>query len=508
MVTFMDMMMGKRTVECFSKIFELSDRREEAAETVVPDTMPDIDRILCARGTLVIRSKEAASGSVSVSAGVAAAVLYVPEDGGRVRCLSAAVPISVTVDAPQVTPESVPVAEMSIVSMEARMLNPRKVSVRVCVAVCIACYEKRRADYCEKLEGDAADIRTLTRTFTVNPVVCAEEKTFVVSDEYRLPPGMPPVGEILYSGAELRSDGVNTVGTKLVVNGRARVSVVYTCEETGALRCAQFETPFSQLIETGRELKCPDCSVTMLLTAVYIEPDVISGGEKGISCELHIVAQAVCSDETEITCISDCYSNRRVLDIATYSENLCCGVRRSMCRGELRETLETERQPGEVIFTHCAVSDLAFAGGKASCRVAVTVVYADEDGAMCSLSRTLPASCETQTAEGKKAYAVDAACVDIKALPGKKAIELRMAVEFTVLECGEERITQINSITAGEELTRELWPSVTVIRAAPDASLWQIGKRYHSSGELIARANLLEENEDVKGRVLLIPAEK
>ena len=35
----MDMMMGKRTVECFSKIFEFSDRREEAAETVVPDTM-------------------------------------------------------------------------------------------------------------------------------------------------------------------------------------------------------------------------------------------------------------------------------------------------------------------------------------------------------------------------------------------------------------------------------------------------------------------------------------
>lgn len=504
----MDMMMGKRTVECFSKIFEFSDRREEAAETVVPDTMPDIDRILCARGTLVIRSKEAAAGSVTVTAGVAATVLYVPEDGTRVRCLSAAVPVSVTVDAPSVTADCVPVAELTVLSLEARMLNPRKVAVKVCLAVCVACYLRRDAEYSQSVTGEAGDIRTLTRTATVYPVVCAQEKTFVVSDAYALPPGYPPLGELLHGGAELLCDGVSSVGSKLVVKGRARVSAVYAAEDTGALRCARFETPFSQLIETGRELVRPDCSATLLLTAVYLEPDIVSGGERGIACELHLVAQTVCSDAVELTYLTDCYSNRRALDTVTCSENLCGELRRYVCRGEGHDTPETETSPAQVLLTQCTLSEPVYADGTASCRAGVTVVYEDEAGALRALSRSLPLQCQLPPGEGRKVRVVSVACGELKALPAKNALELRLTVDFTVLEWSEERVTQISGVTAGEELTRELWPSITVIRAAPDACLWQIGKRYHSSGELIARANLLEENEDVRGRVLLIPAEK
>lgn len=505
----MDVMMGKRTVECFSKIFEYTDKREEAAETVVPDTMPDIDRILCARGTLVIRSKEASAGSITVTAGVAASVLYVPDDGGKVRCLSAAVPFSVTVDAPQVTPDSVPAAEMSIVSMDARMLNPRKVVVKVCAAICIAAYDRSKDEYSESISGDdAADIRLFTRTVTVNPVVCATEKTFVVSDEYRMPPGKPPVGEVLFSGAELCADEVKTVGTKLVVKGRARVSVVYIGAENDALQSAEFETVFSQLIESGCEMKSPDCSVAMLLTAVYIEPAALAGGEKGIICELHIVAQAVCSDQAEVTYISDCYSNRRALETVTRSANMCSGVRRGVYRGSLRDSIDTDSAASEVLFVTCTASEPTFSAGKAGCRVSATAVFADEAGQIRSCSRTFVLDCPVEVTEGRKAWTVSAVCAEASAVPTQKAVEVRLGVDFTVLECGEARISQISGITAGDPLQKELWPSITVIRAAPDASLWQIGKRYHSGSELIARANLLGDEDDIRGRVLLIPAEK
>ena len=149
----MDVTMGKKTVVCYHKVFEYANLSESAVESVVPDTMPDIERILCADGTLVIRSKEVSEGSVSVTAGIAASVLYVPDGKAGVCCLKAAIPFSYSTDAPGVTTDSIPVAMFTLMSVEAHMLNPRKVVVRATVEVKITCYDRAEADYCCEVSG-------------------------------------------------------------------------------------------------------------------------------------------------------------------------------------------------------------------------------------------------------------------------------------------------------------------------------------------------------------------
>jgi hypothetical protein len=222
----MDVTMGKKTVVCYNKIFEYADVCEGAVESVVPDTMPDIERILCADGTLVIRSKEASVGSVSVTAGIAACVLYVPEDGQKVCSLNAAIPLTVTADAPGITPEAVPIAMLSIVSIEARMLNPRKVAVRASVEVTIECHERAEAEYCCEIDGEGAEeLQTLLEGRTINHVICVKEKTFVVKEEFHIPAGLPDLDEVLRSTVELSADDIRAVGSKIVVNGSANVGI-------------------------------------------------------------------------------------------------------------------------------------------------------------------------------------------------------------------------------------------------------------------------------------------
>ena len=75
----MELTMKRERVECCEKVFEYCAPAEEAAETVIPDTMPDVERVLCAGGTAIIRSKEVQEGRVSLTAGVAATVIYTPE---------------------------------------------------------------------------------------------------------------------------------------------------------------------------------------------------------------------------------------------------------------------------------------------------------------------------------------------------------------------------------------------------------------------------------------------
>ena len=71
----MDLTVKCSGIACCERVFEYAMPVEEASETVVPDTMPDVERILCAEGMVMIRSKEVTNERVNVSAVVGATVL-------------------------------------------------------------------------------------------------------------------------------------------------------------------------------------------------------------------------------------------------------------------------------------------------------------------------------------------------------------------------------------------------------------------------------------------------
>ena len=60
----------------------------ESADSIVPDTFPDIGRIVCAYGTAAIKDQTPQNGRLLVSGTVQTTVLYEPENGGGSPCRS------------------------------------------------------------------------------------------------------------------------------------------------------------------------------------------------------------------------------------------------------------------------------------------------------------------------------------------------------------------------------------------------------------------------------------
>ena len=109
----MDIIVKRSALDSCEKVFERSLCLEEAAESVVPDTQPDAEYILCAGGAAFIRSKDVNAGRVGLSAQAEVTALYAAEGSGGICALSAVVPINVELEAPEVTPESVKAEMMS-----------------------------------------------------------------------------------------------------------------------------------------------------------------------------------------------------------------------------------------------------------------------------------------------------------------------------------------------------------------------------------------------------------
>lgn len=69
--------------------------QEETAESIVPDSSPDMARIVDCSGRVLLRSKDCRDGSVTISGGVQAEILYQAEEESGLRSLHVYLPFSV-----------------------------------------------------------------------------------------------------------------------------------------------------------------------------------------------------------------------------------------------------------------------------------------------------------------------------------------------------------------------------------------------------------------------------
>ena len=124
----------------------------ESADSIVPDTFPDIGRIVCAYGTAVIKDQTPQNDRLLVSGTVQTTVLYEPENGGKLRRLSVPVTFAHIEECEGLTAESICSTVCRIAAVDAEAMNSRKVSVSVQLCFLTEGYCKAECDVTESVE--------------------------------------------------------------------------------------------------------------------------------------------------------------------------------------------------------------------------------------------------------------------------------------------------------------------------------------------------------------------
>ncbi len=506
----MGVTMRKRIIDCFETVYEHRTEREVAAEAVVPDTMPDIDRILCADGNVMIRSKESGSDNVVVRANVSATVLYVPEGGESEKLLKTNVNFDLNLESEGVTDDGECVAQLRLVAVEARILNPRKVLVRCVVECCVECYERGYKEYIEGVTcEDTKSLHVKTETEDISHVVAVKEKTFVVADEYAVPQGKGEIETVEKCRVELICDEVKPVGRRLVVNGRARVCVLYRVRENMDLCYGEYETVFSQLVDAETELSAPEAAALLMLTAEYIEPTMLTNGERGISCEIHALVQVVCTDSSEVCYVSDMYSNTVELEVRTAEEQYFNVERKMQIRCGVHEEIEIGEAVSEVLCSQCRISELKEADGQISCKANLTAMCKLENGGYRAVSKKIDLKMQAECEDGIRVFPISAACNSSYASCVQQGVDIRFNVDVSCFALSGGVLKQVVEAEVGEEDRPNInLPSLIVLKAVGDECLWDLAKRCRSTCEIIMEANKMENEDITAGRVLVVPLDK
>ena len=496
----MDFSLNKNSLDYYKVLGTKSVSGEFTAEAVVPDTQEDILRILCADACTAVHAKDISGGRVTVSGDAAVKAIYVPESEKCAAAIETKIPFSIDVDF-QMTGELYPIVSVSVTALDVRVLNPRKILARCEVRIECTGYAKDELVWFDALSEDCQSVHIHTAERQIDAAALVSEKTFTAGDELTLPPGKPAPESILCSSVSLRAEDNQIVGEKLIVKGSAVSRIFYLPADSGDLEYAEFETPFSMLMEIPDE-KPDSVQVTALMTESHIDIHTSQDGLRTLELDLQGAAQAVFLKSYTISSLDDAYSTAGELTAETSAADMETASGTDVFRTSQRWQLDMPVHACDIIGSVIIPGAAVCSEGTLSAPAAVSVVYRGEDGKLYGVRETFCASAEYS---GGQPGSLGVEYGAVLAVPAGDCADLRVSADFSVSATRREHLVTLSALAQEDDkLYTAPRPSLTVIRADTD-DLWSIAKRYVSSEKMIADCNGLQEDEKIAGRTLLIP---
>ena len=479
--------------------------QEETLEAIVPDACPDIRRIVDCRGQVCLAGKQAGDGSAEVKGVIRAAVLYQPEGGTALKKLELSLPFSCRAECAAMTQAAEIVAAPRLRRIDARALNPRKVLLRVDLAVDLTVLQPRERAICTGAgeEDGLCQLREQCETYILSAV---RERPFSMTETVRLPAGEGM--EILACRAAAVCGESRLIGSKLIFKGSVNLQLLLQ-DGAGGITSHQESLPFSQVMEVAGAGEDSVCDMDVELTDLSWR----AAGEDGRSAEIsaELLAQAMVWERRPIRLLRDLYSTVYASRAQTEELELTRLVDRSSRTQNMRELLETAVPAHSAVDCWLSLGQVEQQregdGVNITAQVLLTAHYLSDEGQPQSVQRAAQATCRVECPPEAECRVRCRWNGEIFTALAAGGVEARFSLDFFCTVLARQSIAMTVSGELGEKCTAQTGeqPSVVLRLTAPGERLWDIAKAYGTTREEIRLANGLEEEEAPEHTMLLIP---
>ena len=503
----MELELQRENISTHNLVLNTTICQEETLETIVPDACPDILRILDTRAQACLTSKQVRDGLVTVTGVVRASVLYRPEDSERPVChIEISVPFTSQTEAPDLTAQGTMIAVPRVRRAEARILNPRKVLLRVDIVVDVDAYQNNDMELCCSAKGnDQYAVQQLVAEEHITITSAVREKAFTYSDRIDFGVANQSEVEVLNICGEAVCSESKLVGNKLVFKGFVNAEALLC--ENGELRTVNQPLAFSQIMEVSQVGEGCSCAIRMAVTDLRIQY-----GESVLDNEftVELLAQAVVREHKTVEILRDLYSTGWNTDTTVYPYRMHQAVEDGEHVVLVRDQIETTTLVRGIIHYWVDLGEVRIGTENGHSTVTaetnLNILYLDDVGEVQSLHKSVAVPCRLDAA-GTVCRCWCSAPREVFVTPSAGGMEIRFSMDFHCLTMIEKQLSAILAASVTDERTRgeTEQPSVVLRMAVPGERLWDIAKLYGTTEEEIMRANELEEEELPHGKMLLIP---
>ena len=497
----MEIQFQKSPLNYLQKVVHEVQNQEQTLEVRLSDGMPDIGRILWCWGQVILREKQWNSGSMEVSGGVQAWVLYAPEDGTDPRCVESWLPFRMSWDLGNEQREGKIRVSPRLRSLDARSISARKLMVRAGLGILGEALVEDTA-YLAKPEELPKDVELLRQSYPVMLDKIAGEKQFQMEEDLNLPGSVPvPEKLICYSvRPEITEQRIS--GNRLIFRGNGNLHILYRCD-AGQLHSWDFPLPFSQLAELPSMFEdSAQGDISMAVTA--LELDLEEGGRMGLKCGL--LGQYLVRDRQMLELVTDAYSPMRKAE--PMMEELELPVQLDNRQEPFRVEQNLPQEANLVVdvgfYPDFPRQQRKDSGVELQMQGQFQTLFYNHEGVLQSAHSRWEGQLPVAMGENARLQAEPRLISSPQGDPGNGSITLKAEAVMDLQSMAEETFPMVMGIQLEPEGEKDPNRPSLILRRLGEDDLWSIAKRAGSTVYAIRRANGME-GEPKKDQILLIP---
>lgn len=500
----MELSFSSNKMEYLQKIYQEVRHQEETTDTVIPDSFPDASAIADSFAMVFLRSKECQNNAALVTGAVKGGVLYTPEDGSYPRLLEFYLPVTFKFEAAELTDDTQLLSAMRISSVDARIINSRKVLFRVNLGCEIKAFQQVTNQIYELASSDER-LQCRKNTITLKMPAETGEKFLTINEMVDMDGNRPPVVELCKISPAIVLTDRKLIGNKAVFKGNLNLKIMYRSENERLYLWKQ-SISFSQFCELGREYDEDELVVSASLSSCDVSVENGSS-QGGLQIRADIMVQCTVYSDISMDLIEDAYCIRGKLvpQWASYALEArldnCPGMisLHQPLQGSADEIIDTD------IYTDFPVLKRSTDIVQMSIPVLVKVSAYTQDGTLVSFRGRTELLKEYQVVE-------DAFCEmevqepnDLNSHNTGTTVDVHCNFSINAsFSAVQNIITLCGGVIEARDTKERSVPSVVLARTEEGSSLWDIGKKYGTSVSSLTQANHLENNS-AGGRIMLIP---
>jgi len=477
------------------------------SDIIVNDSKPDVLEIVNTSGIPCIYKKEVLEGKVRLDGSANVYINYIADDeNGSVRTLNTVIDFSENIMLESCKIGMLVEENIKVGKIEYRILNGRKVNIRIHLEVSIKVYSKDEFQIVSNIETKE-DLETFKGTKKIMNLV-GEGKSKVFAKDTISIDQADEVGEIMQLSIKMANEETKTSYNKVLSKTNMDVEILYLTEDN-RINTVNASIPVMGFVDIQNVSDENKCISKYKIKNIIVKQN--NSETHGIYVEVELELNCSVYECKEIEVLKDLYAIHYECNFVKNTANVIVEKDTFRSIHKIRENInvpETTNKKIYNIMVNPKINSIRVLNGKAlyDGEAEVKIIYDNNNVSFKTV--IIPITHEENLPRN-----IDKDDVEVSVATKNKnviinsdgSLSLDIDLEFiTEIEKNED-MEIIDNITLKEMSVQNKY-SMVIYFVKPGDSLWKISKKFHSKIEEIRKVNNIEDIEKIyPGQQLYIP---
>lgn len=477
-------------------------------DCIVPDIKPDIFNIITSNGIINVYKKEVMDGKIRIDGAVNTYTMYVSEEDGRreIRSINYVLDFSQIVNIENARSEMMSEIKVKLKSIEARMVNERKINVKAVLDFDIKLFKNSNEDFITGIK-DMSDLQKKEDKIMLNSLL-GFTKTKAQAKETIAIDSIDNLAEILKVNVDIANQDTKISYNKVLAKADTKLKIMYLTDDN-RINVVNATIPIMGFLDIENISENNVCDVQYEIKNMIIKPNGVQEHSIYVEIEMEIALSAY--ETKEINIIRDMYSPSqtlkfeqkkvKVMQNKTNYHDIYC-IRQKQISDIVNEKIYDADIRLDIENIKIGTDEVSFTGN-VNVIFLHTINNSQEIGtSLLTIPMEYRMNCNKITPDNIIKINNDIPLQDFTILPNGE-IDIKIDIEFYISSFCETDISEICNVECCEN-TNENGYNMVIYFTKKEDSLWKIAKEFKSTIDAIKLSNNLENDEITPGMKLFI----